>query len=144
MPVSKVFAVPDEVRISRDDTVPAAYEEICRNGIESDKSVTITLRPIMARGGRGQANLCELPAGRYRIELLMLDPHSTGLGRRLFDVSVNGETDRIDIFKQTGRANRILVCAYTVALERPGRLNVTLEPVKGKVLLCGAVLRPGR
>ena len=139
-----MFAVHDEIRISRDDTVPAVYEEICRNGIESDRSVTIALGPIMARGGRGQANPGELPAGRYRIEFLMLDPHSTGLDRRLFDVSVNGKIDRLDIFKQAGRANRILVCGYPVVLERPGRLNVTLEPVKGKVLLCGAVLRPGR
>jgi hypothetical protein len=96
----------------------------------------------MAKGGRGQANIAELPAGPYRLELLMLDPQPSGVGGRLFDVFVNGEADRIDIFEQTGGANRILLRTYPATLEKPRRLNVTFRPVKGKVVLCGAVLRP--
>ncbi|MFH1716310.1 MAG: alpha-glucuronidase family glycosyl hydrolase [Planctomycetota bacterium] len=142
-----MFAVPENVNISRNADVPAAYEEICRNGIESDKPITIRLQPIMAKGGRGSVNLGRLPAGKYRLELLMLDPESTGPGRRLFNVTVSNPeasltTDEIDIFRQTGRANRILVRTYRVKLEEPGTVDVTIEPVKSKALLCGAVLEP--
>ncbi|NOR66981.1 MAG: hypothetical protein GQ528_06475 [Woeseiaceae bacterium] len=56
--------------------------------------------------------------------------------------AVTVHTDRIDIFKQTGRTNKVLVYEYPVTLERPGRLDVTLKPVKGKALLCGAILKP--
>jgi hypothetical protein len=52
------------------------------------------------------------------------------------------ETDRIDIFEQAGQANRILARRYSVTLEKPGRVDVTLKPVNGKALLCGAVLEP--
>ena len=142
------FVVPNDVNITRSDEVPAAYEEICRNGIESDKPITITLQPIMAKGGRGSVNLARLPAGKYRLELLMLEPKSTGPGQRLFNVTLRAnraatiETDQIDIFKHTGQANRILVRRYLITLEKPGRIDVTLEPIKGKALLCGAVLEP--
>ncbi|MHC4687123.1 MAG: hypothetical protein ACYTEW_22865, partial [Planctomycetota bacterium] len=141
------FVVPNDINITRSDDVPAAYEEICRNGIGSDKPITITLQPIMAKGGRGQVNLAQLPAGKYRLELLMLEPKSTGPGQRLFNVTVRHrtvsiETDRIDIFKQTGQDNRILVRRYPITLEEPGRVDVILEPVKGKALLCGAILEP--
>jgi hypothetical protein len=142
------FVVPDNVNITRGDEVPAAYEEICRSGIESDKPITITLQPIMAKGGRGSVNLARLPAGKYRLELLMLEPKSTGPGQRIFNVTTGAnraatiETDQIDIFKHTGQANRILVRRYPITLEKPGRIDVTLEPVKGKALLCGAILEP--
>jgi rhamnogalacturonyl hydrolase YesR len=136
------FVVPDNVEITRGDEVPAEYEEICRTGVETDEPITMTLQPIMAKGGRGQTNIARLPAGRYRLALLMLDPESTGPGRRLFNVTAGGRTDRIDVFGQTGQANRILVRRYAVTLEEPSRVDVTLEPVKGKALLCGAVLEP--
>jgi hypothetical protein len=99
----------------------------------------------MVKGGRGQVNLAQLPAGKYRLELLMLEPKSTGPGQRVFNVTVSKpavETDRIDIFKQTGQANRILVRRYPITLEEPGLVDVIAEPVEGKALLCGAILEP--
>ncbi len=139
------FVVPDDVNIRRSDEVPANYEEICRSGIENDQPITITLQPIMVKGGRGRVDPAQLPTGEYRLELLMLDPKSTGPGQRVFNVTVSKpavETDRIDIFEQTGQTNRILVRRYPIMLEEAGRVDVTLEPVKGKALLCGAILEP--
>jgi len=140
-----VFAVPENISITRDADVPAAYEEICRNGIESDKPVTIRLQPMMAKGGRGSVNPGRLPAGKYRLELLMLDPDSTKPDQRVSNVTVRERdtiltTDVIDIFKQTGRTNSILVRTYRIQLKEPGAVDVTIEPARGDVLLCGAVL----
>ncbi len=142
-----MFAVPEDVKITRRKEVPAIYEEICRNGIKSDKPVTIRMQPIMTKGGRGSVNPGRVPAGRYRLELLMLDPESTGPGQCILKIAVsnlraNLTTDEIDIFKQTGRAYCVLVCAYGIRLEEPCAVDVTIEPVKGKVILCGAVLDP--
>jgi len=272
--VASVFVVPESVGVSRADNAPVSYEEICRSGIASDKPVTLTIQPIMAKGGRGRANAAQLPAGEYVLELLMLDPESTGPGQRVFDVKIsktagsewflfepvkakylrlachgnsqnswnsicevkieslakddpepivrasgavqnyppantidgsadtrwaangrdhwiqyrldpNVETDRIaitwhqganrravfemlvsddglqwskvsqtpgeaarihtgriDIFKQTSLANKVLVCRYPVTVEKPTCIEVTLDPVKGRILLCGAILEP--
>lgn len=268
------FVLPDDVNIAGSEGVPAAYEQICRNGIESSEPITITLQPIMAKGGPGRNQPISLSAGKYRLHLLMVDPVSTRPGQRIFDVTVktqqasdwctfqpvkakylrlachgNSEndwnsiyevhinsldkdvpqnvvkasaavenypakntidgkpntrwaadgkehwieyrldpdvatdrigidwyqaatreaqfeilvsddgrqwskvnhvrhlqkplaTDRIDIFKQTSRANCVLVRSYPIELEKPGRIDVTLTPVRGKALLCGAILEP--
>jgi len=155
------FVVPSGVKITRPDHVSAFYEEICRSGIESDKPITIALRPVMSEGGRAKTDAALLPAGEYRLQLLMLDPSSTGPGQRVSDVALvlsDGEqwskakpaprrrvsptADRVDIFKETGRANCILERGYPVRLEAPGAVSLTLTPVRGKAVLCGAVLEP--
>jgi hypothetical protein len=47
----------------------------------------------MAKGGRGQTKAGSLPAGRYRVDLRMLDPDSTAPGQRVFDVTVESQGD---------------------------------------------------
>ena len=49
---------------------------------------------------------------------------------------------RVDIFKATGGTARIFERIWPVRLVRPGCVTVTLTPLTGKVLLCGAVLEP--
>lgn len=135
------FVVPADVRIVRDSDLPGAYEEICRTGIEIDRPITINLQPIMTKGGRGRTAPASLPAGNYRLILLMLNPDSTG--QRIFDVVVHVNTvDRIDMAGQMGRNKSILTPNYHVRLEKPGRVDVTLKPVQGKAILCGAILMP--
>ncbi len=140
---SQTFVVPASENIVRDDSVPAAFEEICRSGIESDKPITITMQPIMAKGGRGQKNPVALPAGRYRLMLLML---GSATERRSFDVQIGtGQspiTDRIEIAAQEVGARSILMRTYPVELQHPGRVEVVLKPIVNKVNLCGAVLEP--
>jgi hypothetical protein len=59
----------------------SASDEIARHGLESDKPITLTLRPIVHKA--------PLPAGKYRLRLLAADPSSTAAGQRVFDVQVN-------------------------------------------------------
>ncbi|MCX7010516.1 MAG: discoidin domain-containing protein [Kiritimatiellaeota bacterium] len=54
----------------------------------------------------------------------------------------SGPETRMDIFAQAGGQNRILEWIWPVKLPRPGCVTVTLTPVVGKALLCGAVLEP--
>ena len=61
---------------------PSATEEIGRHGLQSDKPITLTVRPIIHKAA--------LPAGEYRLRLLLLDPESTAAGQRVFNVAVGG------------------------------------------------------
>jgi hypothetical protein len=142
----KTFVVPANENIVRADDVPAAYEEICRTGIESDGPISITLQPIMAKGGRGRTNSDLLPAGQYRLTLLMLDSNAVAPEPRSLEVQLRtaGQAvvaDRIEITK-SATVNRILTRSYPVRLQSPGRVEVTLRPIRGKAVLCGAVLEP--
>ena len=140
---AQTFVVPADENIVRGSGIPIACEEICRSGIESDKPITVTMQPIMAKGGRGQTNPVLLPAGQYRLTLLMLNhPEAEP---RAFDVQIGtgqaGVLDRIEITARAA-ANNILMRSYLVELQNPGRVEVVLRPIVGKAILCGAVLEP--
>lgn len=62
-------------------SAPSADDEIARQGLESDKPITVDVRPFARRG--------DLPAGNYRLKLLCLDPDSTAEGERVFTVTVD-------------------------------------------------------
>jgi hypothetical protein len=84
-----------------------------------------------------------LPPGEYRLRLLTLDPQSTAAGQRVFDVQVaDAPAERVDVFQRAGAANRIVELVYPVTLSSPAAVDVTLTPVKGQAILCGAVLEP--
>ncbi|MBI4661252.1 MAG: hypothetical protein HY735_20710 [Verrucomicrobia bacterium] len=116
--------------------------EICRSGIESAKPIQFLLRPITARGESDGPS--GLPTGEYRLRLWLRDPTSTGPGQRIFDLAVDGGSplDRLDIFRLAGRPNAVVERTYDVAAVRGGAVKVTLTPVLGKALICGAVLEP--
>ena len=149
---ASAFVVPAEVEIERDAAMPAAYQEICRTGVESPEPIRFTLQPIMAHDSRNRSKPVPMPAGDYRLRLLMADPASTAAGQRVFDVmltagsafAVANRTDRVDVFKRAGGANRLLELDYPVKLAAPGPVTVELAPVIGKALVCGAVLEPVR
>jgi len=128
---ARIFTLPVETKIMRGAGLPAEYEEICRSGMESDKPVNITIRPIMKAG--------KLLKGDYQIRLIMVDPGSTAEGQSVFKVSAGDGAD-VDIFKKTGGASRILELVYQVKVGDSGELVLTLTPVTGKVVLSGLVL----
>jgi len=115
-------------------TVPTAPDEIARTGIETDKPLSFKLRPIMHKA--------LLPPGDYRLRLLLLDPDSTAAGQRVFTVAIGNTSSTVDIFQETGGANRLLERVYPVTLRAPGEVAVTLTPVKGHAMISGAVLEP--
>ena len=126
--------------LSADAKVPMAGEPermdecLCRSGIESDKPLKFTLRPIMYQS--------PLRPGNYRLQLWMLDPTSTAAGQRVFDVAVNDKTARVDVFKEVGQAHRVLVRRYPVSVAPGSAVEVVLTPVVGKAILCAAILEP--
>lgn len=156
---AKVFVLPASVRIERPDTMPVEFEEIGHSGIESDTYLSIPVRPIMQSA--------PLPAGEYKLRLLMIDPFSKAEGQRVFSVAINtvvpdqiddggqrsnaGQQrvrknqvvrDEVDIFKEAGRPARLVERAYAVKLDKGGTVEVAFRPIKGTVLLSGIVLEP--
>ena len=130
-----VIPLPLSLRPTNNVTL-AAVSEVCRSGIEITKPLTLTLRPIMAKTQL-------LMPGDYRLRLFVADPDSTTPGQRVFEVKVAKlPADRVDVFNRSGGTKRILELVYPVTLRAPGAVAVTLTPVKGSVILCGAVLEP--
>jgi hypothetical protein len=56
--------------------------------------------------------------------------------------AAESKAETIDVFQQTGERGRILVLSRTSDLTKPGEITVTLTPVKGKAIICGAVVSP--
>jgi hypothetical protein len=133
------FRLPPDVAPSGDDSVPETWREICRSGVESEKPLRLTIKPILGRAGRAAA----LAPGNYRLRLLLLDPDSTASNQRVFDVKVaEAPVERVDVYRRAGGPRRVVALTYPVTLKSAGVVEVTLTPVEGKVLLCGAMLEP--
>ena len=138
-----VFSLPPARTPAREPSAPLVWSEIGRTGIATDQPLTLAFRPIMAKDSHGKAKSLPLPPGDYRLRLLFLDPESTAPGQRVFDVTV-AETpaQRVDVFQRAGAANRVVELVYPATLKAFGAVFLTLTPVKGQALLCGAVLEP--
>ena len=123
----------------KDESISMAWREVCHSGIEITKPLTLALGPIMAGDNRGREKL--LPAGDYRLHLLLRDPDSTTIGQRVFEVEVaNLSPDRVDVFSRAGGIGRVVELTYPVTLRSEGAVTFTLTPLKGNAILCGAVL----
>jgi len=107
-PGAGVFVIPTEAKIRRDPALPAAYEEICRAGVESGKPLELAVRPIMADNEKK----LNLPAADYRLRLILIDPTSTAPGQRVFDVTVatGSATETQYVFEPVQARYLRLVC----------------------------------
>ena len=113
------------------------------SGIEIAKPFTFTLRPILSGGSRPKPNTPPLPAGAWRVQLLLADPASTGPGQRVVDVKVAGNpVDRVDTYERDASVSHFIQLAYPVTLAAPGMVEVTLTPVKGQAILWWAMIEP--
>jgi hypothetical protein len=118
---------------------PRVREEVGRQGLQSDKPLTLAVRPITHKAA--------LLPGDYTLRLLFADPESTAAGQREFAVSVKAadsgaRVELVDVFREAGGASRLVERAIPVTLRKPGEIAVTLTPVKGKAVICGLVLEP--
>jgi hypothetical protein len=137
------------------DGLPPAWTEIGRAGIVSAKPLILPLRPMMGIGPLPKASAPRLPAGDYRLRLLLLEPEPSAPGENVFAVAVRGGTSSaagepedlgaVDIAQLAGRPNRLVERAYSirVAPGRDGLVELRLTPLRGRVRLCGVVLEPG-
>lgn len=115
--------------------------EICAQGIQGSKPITISFAPILAQGSRAGLKREPLPAGEYRLTLFLVEPNAGNAGERVMRIELpGGKTEEIDVFKAAGGRNIPLVLEYSVKQEEPGNPSVKLVPVKGNALICGAVL----
>jgi hypothetical protein len=136
------FRLPPSITPAREASAPAAWSELCCTGVETDRPLNLTMRPILARNGQGQGTHT-LPPGRYRLRLLLLEPATVPPGRHVLDVQVaGGATDRVDLAERPGGANRVVELVYPVTLGSPGAVSLKVTPVSGKAMLCGAVVEP--
>lgn len=133
----EVFEVSDEVNPAN-----AVWADVCRSGVEKSEPLKIGFEPIRTATKKNRLPTLKLPAGRYKLTLLMIEPAAEAAGERVMQINVGGKTSNVDIFKQAGGKSRVLALEYLVELSKPGNPEVLLTSVKGKVLLCGAVLSP--
>ena len=136
-----VVSFPPLPPIVQNASFPVSWNEVCHCGIEIAQPLTLTLGPIMAADNRGREK--SLPAGDYHLHLLAIDPASTAAEQREFAVKVADlPTDIVDVFRRAGERNRVVDLVYSITLKSAGAVAVTLTPVKGHAIICGAVLEP--
>jgi hypothetical protein len=155
---TEVFAIQN---VAAGENTDGTIAEICGNGIQRAGPLTITLSPIPRKYKNKVLDKAvfgeeSIPAGEYKLSLMMAEPDASSVGDRVMKVIVSSrkkgekatgsgketELGEIDILKLAGSRNKVLVVEYPVTLESNGTLDVTLVPTKGKALICGAVLSP--
>ena len=123
----------------------AGWSEVGRTGVELTQPFKLTLRPILASSNLDKAKSLPLLAGDYRLRLLFRNSDSTLSGQRILEVKVSDlPTDRVDLVCQKSEVNHLVELVYPVTIKSAGAVDLTLTPVKGKAILCGAVLEPAR
>ncbi len=86
-----------------------------------------------------------LTSGAYRLHLSFLDPARDGPGQRVLDLELRGShrgeviADRVDVSQQAGKRYTVVSLTFPVDIDQ-GFLDVRLTPVRGKLLLCAAIL----
>ncbi len=148
---AEIFTLRPAVTVAR-GALPPAWAEIARTGVSSDHALTFTLRPLMARDSRARGKPVPLPAGDYRIRVLLLDPASTAPGQRRFEIAVRPAApaddpafttrETIDIFQLAGGANRLISRSYALNLAAPGAFELRVTPLQGQALIAGLVVEP--
>lgn len=158
---AETFTLPEDTNIELSDSAAGTVAEVFRTGLVSNEPLRLTLRPIMPHGSRKRVKPVPLVAGKYLLTLWMVEPSATGPEQRVFEVRINSEVegskgsqvahekadaepqlDRVDLFKRAGGRKRAVAISYPVTLTSPGAVTVTLTPIRGQALICGAVLRP--
>ena len=77
----------------------------------------------------------------YKVSLYFAEPHSLGIGDRVFEVELEGEMvlKDFDTVKEAGGVRRLIVKEFDSVRTGPV-LNLSLVPNKGRTLLCGIKL----
>ena len=116
--------------------------------------LTLPLRPIMAVDSRKKAKPAPLPAGDYRLRLLLLEPEAAEPGQRVFEIAVRLSAanpavaftplEQVDVVKLAGGPRRLIERVYSIRLESSGSggIELRLTPVRGHAVLCGVVVDP--
>ncbi len=112
--------------------------EVCQTGLQSSGPVALRLKTIADQ---------DLFPGVYSLQLLFVCPSSEVEGDSIFNLTLSesegalDHTERIDVVRRAGGKGRALQVSLPVNI-RAGSLAFRLEPIKGSVYLCGAVIEP--
>ena len=123
-------------------TQPNADNEMGRTGIQSVRPIELKLGATLLGPTLAKKSGESLPAGHYRVRLLLLDPDSTAPGERVFTIAIGKTSENVDIFKDAGSAGKIVEKIYPVTLDQPGQVEVTLTPITGKAAISGILVEP--
>ena len=77
--------------------------------------------------------------GAYQVSLVFVDPSSTGIGQRVFNVLANGVTEaaNFDIYKTAGGANKATELTFDVTATGGQGIAVALQGITGNAVLSG-------
>lgn len=129
-------------------TEAADLPEIYRSGLVTNKLLTLNFQAMMSDVVDGDWDDATFPAGNYRMKLMFLEPAHETAGQRSFDVVLHvGDKDEeivrsFDPFHEAGGRNRPWTIQHDFHIDVPGPVSITLTPLNGEVIICGAVLEP--
>jgi hypothetical protein len=112
--------------------------EICQSGLQSNSSIALNLRTIADQN---------LLRGAYNLRLLFVCPSSEATADSVFDIVLSESgggidlTQRVDVVQQARGRDRSLQIILPVKIHGD-TLSLRLDPVKGPVYLCGAMMEP--
>ena len=114
-----------------------AWREVCQTGLQSSRTIALRLKTMAEQ---------DLLPGVYSLSLWFLCPSSEPEGDSIFDLTLSESegaidvTKRIDAVREAGGKDRALQVSLPVNI-RGGSLSFQLEPVKGSIYLCGAMIQ---
>ena len=142
-----VFVFPGQPPTDSESDSSKIDEGIARSGLLLNKTVTLSLSPILT-------NKASLPAGRYALSVLatgngafelsiLLDTSKRAKANAAGDTSEGAPIKRrITIHHHLDGSPRLVRVEKALTLSRPGRVKITLVPIEGNVVITGIVLQP--
>jgi hypothetical protein len=140
-PAEEFLIAPD---IEGANALAQSEAEICRTAIVLDAPLRMTIRPIMSRDRRNSkpASRATLPPGRYRLTLLTAAGHEPDGDSATIDVDVTTLSRRITIANPAVNRRRVLKTTYDLDLPPLVSVDLIMNPVRGRSMLCGLTLQP--
>jgi hypothetical protein len=106
-----------------------AWPWVAASGVEGAEAITVAgLKP-----------------GTYSVQLYFLDPEHDEVGKRQFDIGLNGKTveEKLDVVSAAGGRMRSLMRQYR-DVECKGEMRIVLSPQAGRTILSGIeIVRKG-
>ena len=137
-------------QVARRPDVDPLLAELAQQGVETDKRLTLTLRPITADvkpgGALGKISPAKLVAGRYRVRLYL--GASNPSAPSVFDVAVRSDgprqpaMERIELPARLSDKEPVSRLDVPIEVGPAGQIEVTLTPLTGKAAISAAVVEP--
>ena len=82
-----------------------------------------------------------VPKGRYRVSLVLIEPHKDKADQRIFDIDIEGQSDSVDVFRMTrAKGKPLLPFPRKIVTVKDGVLDVTFTNAKDASVLAGIIV----